>query len=93
MIGVTERAKQELKNILTANVDNPQATLRLTAGDQGQLGLGIDIEQLGDQIVEHEGSKVLVVEEALATALEGVTLDVQDTDEGPKLVVSKEPES
>ena len=63
MITVTESAKKELQNILSANVDNPQARLRLTTDNQGQLGLGIDVEQAGDQVVEHEDSKVLVVEE------------------------------
>ena len=91
MITITESAKQELKNILSANADNPQARLRLTTDNQGQLGLGIDIEQPGDQVVEHKGSAVLVVEEGLAASLEGVTLDTQDTPEGPKLIVSQEP--
>ena len=39
MIGATERAKQELKRILNANTDKPEACLRLTSNDQGQLGL------------------------------------------------------
>ena len=89
MIGVTERAKEELKRILTDNVDNPQAGLRLTAGESGQLGLGIDIETKDDQVVEHDGSKVLIVENGLAASLEEITLDVEDTAEGPNLVLVK----
>ena len=88
MIGVTESARQELKRILSAKVDMPQARLRLTARGQGQLGLGIDIEMPGDEVVEHEGSKVLIVEHRLATSLEGVTLDVEDTPQGLQLVIS-----
>jgi Fe-S cluster assembly iron-binding protein IscA len=42
MIGVTERAKQELKKMLAANTDEPESCLRLTANEQGQLGLAID---------------------------------------------------
>ena len=90
MIGVTERAKQELKRILTENVDNPQAVLRLVTGEEGQLGLGIDVETKNDQVVEHEGSKVLIVENGLATSLKGITLDVEDTTEGAKLVIVKD---
>ncbi len=90
MITVTESARQELKNILSANVDNPEARLRLTTDSQGQLGLNIDIERPGDQVVEHEDSRVLVVEETLATSLEGVTLEAHDTSEGPKLVCISE---
>ena len=87
MISVTEHARQELKSILSANVDHPQACLRLTAGEQGQLGLGIDIEASGDWVAEHEGSKVLLVENGLAASLEGMTLDVEDTGEGSELVI------
>ena len=90
MIEVTQRAKQELKKLLHTKVDNPQARLRLTATEKGQLGLNIDIEKQDDQVVEHEGSKVLVVEDGLAAKLSGVTIDVQDTPEGPQLVISTE---
>lgn len=90
MIGVTERAKEELKNILTANTDQPEACLRLTLNEQGQLGLAIDTERQGDQAVEHEESKVLLVEKDLADTLQGITIDVEDTEEGAKLVVSNE---
>jgi Fe-S cluster assembly iron-binding protein IscA len=93
MIEVTERAKQELKRILSDNVDNPLAALRLSATNEGGLGLSIDVEKTGDKVVECEDSKVLLVEEALADDLTGVTLDVEDTEEGPRLTVFKESES
>jgi len=83
MIGVTERARQELKRILTANTDKPEACLGLTANEQGQLGLAIDVEKQGDQAVEHEDSKVLLVEEDLVDILQGITIDVEDTPEVP----------
>ena len=92
MIGVTERAKEILKAILSDHVDNSQASLRLIPDSEGQLGLGIDIEQPEDQVVEHEGSKVLVVEKGLADTLKGVTIDAEDTPEGPELVISGEPQ-
>jgi len=91
MIDVTERARQELKRILSQKVDMPQARLRLVARGQGELGLGIDIEALGDQVVEYEGLKVLVVEPGLATELTGVTLDVDDTSERTELVICEKP--
>ncbi|MBA7530585.1 hypothetical protein ES705_22793 [subsurface metagenome] len=89
MIDVTERARQELKRILSRKVDMPQARLRLIANDHGGLGLGIDIEAPGDQVVECEGSKVLIVEPRLAANLKGVTLDVDDNSEGAELVISE----
>ncbi len=91
MIHVTERARQELKRILSEKVDWPEARLRLMAREQGKLGVGIDIEAPGDQAVEYEGIKVLIVEAGLASSIKGVTLDVDDTPEGVELVLSEKP--
>jgi len=87
MINVTEGARQELRRILLTNVDMPQACLRLLSRDQGELGLGIDIEMPGDELVEYDGSAVLVVEKGLAGNIEGITLDVDDTPNGTELVI------
>ena len=87
MIGITELAKQELKRILSDKVDNPLAGWRLTIGDEGRLHLAMDVEMPGDHVVEHEGSKVLMVEPLLAEGFEGVTIDVANTPEGPKLSI------
>ena len=87
MIKVTERAKQELKRLLSQNVDWPQARLRLMDRGKGNIGLGIDIEEPGDRVVECEGERVLICERGLATRLRGVTLDVDDTPEGAELVI------
>ncbi|MFQ5997140.1 MAG: hypothetical protein ACE5KP_05900 [Dehalococcoidales bacterium] len=87
MINVTERARQELKRILTASVDNWYARLRLIPRGEGRIGLGIDIEMPGDEVVEYEGSGLLVVEHELAASLEGVILDVEDNGEGAQLVI------
>jgi len=88
MIGVTERAKKELKRVLTDNVDHPEACLRLRTNDEGNLGLGIDIEKPGDKVVECEGSRVLVVAQVLADKLNDLLIDVEDTDEGSQLVIA-----
>ena len=73
MIVVTKRAKQELKRLLYSKVDNRYAGLRLTAGGQGQLGLGIDVEMPGDRVVQYGGSKVLLVEQGLDSSIRGIT--------------------
>ena len=90
MITVTERAKEHLKQALDANCDQdaeePQG-LRLGMLGQGQFGLGIDTEREGDEVVEHDGSKVLLVESELAGQLQGITIDVQPTDDGEQLVI------
>ena len=90
MINITARAKQALQKLLTANVDLAEGRLRLMDRGQGNLGLGVDIEMPGDELVEYDGSTVLVVERVLATNLKGVTLDVEDSVEGSKLVLDYE---
>jgi len=90
MINITMQAKQELKQILVAHVDLPQGRLRLMDRGQGKLGLGVDIEMPGDELVKYGGSTVLVVERGLAANLKGVTLDVEDSGNGSKLVIDYE---
>ena len=87
MINVTKRAKQELRRLLSENVDWPEARLRIMDRGQGIIGLGIDVEAPGDLIVECEGERVLICEPVLATSLKGITLDVDDTPKGTELVI------
>jgi len=89
MVTVTESAKQTLKEILTTHSDDPEVGIRLTFNPPGEFGVVLDKEAEGDQVVEHEGAKALLVAPELASVVEGVTLDVRDTPEGPKLVMSK----
>jgi len=84
---VTNGAKQLLLEALLANTDDPEVGLRLALGPGGQLALVLDKEAEGDQVVEHEGSKVLLVGAELAFVVDGVTIDVRDTEDGPRLVV------
>ena len=88
MLTVTDSAKQLLKETLSAHTDDPEIGLRLELKPPRQLGIVLDREAEGDQVVEHEGAKVLLVASELAPAVDGVTLDIQDTADGPKLAVS-----
>ena len=89
MITVTEEAMQYLKKLLLAHTNDPEAGVRLI-GRSGKLGVVLDKAAEGDQVIEHEGFKVLLVEQELAGILDEATLDVQDTPDGTGLVVSKE---
>ena len=88
MINVTEKAKKELRKLLSKTADWPGARFRLMDRGQGKLGLGIDLEARGDRAMEYEGVRVLVVEPELASRLQKVTLDVDETPAGPELVIS-----
>ncbi len=87
MITVTKRAKKELKRILSDKVDLWYGGLRLISNDQGRLGLGVDIQMPGDRVVVYEGSKVLLVEPELDSKLKGVTIDIEDTGKGHRLII------
>lgn len=90
MISVTDSAKKYLKNALLAHSDDPDISLRLVAKPGGQLGFMLDRETEGDQVVEHKGTKVLLVGEGLVPVVTGLILDVRDTAEGSELFLSRE---
>jgi Fe-S cluster assembly iron-binding protein IscA len=91
MLTVTENAKQYLKDTLLAHSSDPDVGLRLTLEPPRQFGLMLDSVGIGDHVVEHEGSKVLLVTPELVTLLNEVTIDTKDTPEGlKKLMISKE---
>ena len=91
MLSVTESAKQHLKKTLLAGTDDPDLGIRLTVGASGEYGVALDREAPGDHVVEHEGSKVLLVAHDVAEQLAELTLDTHDTPEEARLrLVPKE---
>jgi len=86
MLTVTDRAKVTLSRLKReCQIEDNDVGLRLSLAasvepGQGQFGLRADREALGDQVVEYGGSKVLLVEEALADALSDATIDAQPTE-------------
>ena len=90
MLTVTESAKELLKDMLAPHTDDPEMGLRLVLEPSGQGGLAVGREAEGDQVVEHDGFKVLLVGHELAPIVDRITIDVKDTEDGPKLVISKQ---
>jgi Fe-S cluster assembly iron-binding protein IscA len=99
MLTVTERAKETLARLKTAaeNGNGTDAGLRLFFGTAPtEFGLELDREKPGDQVVEHAGATVLLVDEALADALADATIDVEagaaergDATSGDELVITR----
>jgi hypothetical protein len=87
LFAVNRPAKEELKRILSDQADNPQIVVRLIPGRPGEFGFKMDTETTDDHIVEHEGSKVLLVNHELADTLEEYTLAFEDK----KFVMAKGP--
>jgi Fe-S cluster assembly iron-binding protein IscA len=88
MMIVTDEAKHELRETLLTNTDDPEICLRLAMKSPSEFGLALDREVEGDQVIEHEGSKVLLIGREVAVFADSLTLDVKDTPEGKKLVFS-----
>ena len=89
MVTVTTRAKEALARIrASANVSDPTVGLRLEKAAAGRFGLFPDQEKPGDQIVEHEGAKVLLIDDELTEALAGTKIDGEATDQGLQLVIA-----
>lgn len=89
MLTVTERAAQELKGILQAHAVEPEQVLRLVREAQS-FSLRLDKESAGDEVVESEGTTILLIDEQLSPIVDGAVVDCIDTPEGPRLTITKE---
>ena len=89
MVTVSERAKERLlEQKQAAKLDDSALGLRVAPGPPGQWMLIADREREDDQIVEHRGSTVLLLDPVAQSALDGVQLDcVQTTDGEIELVL------
>jgi len=83
MVAVSERAKQKLlEQKQAANIAEPEIGLRVAAAPTGQWMLVADHVRGDDQVVEHMGSTVLLVDPVAQQALDGVRVDCLETAEG-----------
>ena len=89
MITVTGRAKEELETMLIDSEAGPDEGLRLLPKPGGRFILALDTEMSGDQVVEYEGYKVLLVGIEYFKILDRAVVDYRDTQHGPLLVVQK----
>ena len=88
MLTVSDRTKRRLKETLLELTDDPEIGLKLSLPLSGRPMVELDRGAEGDQVVEYEGAKVLLVPSDLAPIVHGKTLDVEDTANGLKLVIS-----
>lgn len=87
MISVTEHAKQVLKTTLIAMEADPDEGLRLLPSPDGEFALALDSQLPGDQVVDYEGLKVLLVGVEYFRLLNGKTVDCLETENGEVLIV------
>ena len=85
MLNVSRKAAAALQETLDQNRTEDADILRIAQTEQG-LALAIGKEHDGDQVVDHDEHHILAIDPSLADALDGATLDLADTPEGPRLV-------
>lgn len=89
MIKITEEARE-----LFLSVEHPEGTvLRLDPmidEDTGetQIGIATGEPQAEDQVVEHGGESLLHIAAPVSEALDGSTLDLVETPEGPSIGIT-----
>ncbi len=84
MLNVTKSALDRLSDRLARREAAHDVALRFTRRD-GRWKLGQDLERPGDVKFANEGRSVLLLDKSAAKAMAKMTLDVRDTDAGPRL--------
>jgi hypothetical protein len=94
MIAVTDRAKEQLLDMkLSANISEPDVGLRLEPAATGEWQLFPDQAIEGDQVVEHGGSKLLLIGADASDALGDRQVDCRETAPGQvQLVLTRSDE-
>ncbi|MFQ5915534.1 MAG: hypothetical protein ACE5JS_20380 [Nitrospinota bacterium] len=86
MLNLTEAAGAHLANLL-GEAEAPEDVAMRIVVQQNRLSLTLDKERPGDDTLAHEGRAVLVLDPGVSELLTERTLDVAETDEGPKLTI------
>ncbi len=89
MLKVTDKAKDELKELLLLCTKDGEDGIRLVYGSLGQFGLLLGQEKDGDKVIQHDGSKVLLIGSDLTGLLNGVTMDVENNGRKREFVMTK----
>jgi Fe-S cluster assembly iron-binding protein IscA len=96
MVTVTSEARVILDNLRgdaiaeepTLQEAQPSPALRLVI-QNSQAALALDQPRDGDQVIEHDGKPLLLVDPEIAQALADITIDVQETPEGGRLTLTR----
>ena len=82
MLYVTERALAALAAIRADSEANDEESILLYLEEDGTLGLALAEIEEGDNVIQREGEVAVIVADDLATALDGMMLDVLVSDDG-----------
>lgn len=86
---VTNEAAAALKQFLETQEREAEQVLRLVSDGEGNHGFSLDTPNSDDQVVEHQGEVVMVIEPAISNDLDDNTLDLKETPSGVSLTLYK----
>ena len=86
MLSMTEAAGAHLAGLLERD-EAPEDVVARLEQEEGEIALRRGHAHPGDSAFAHEGRTVLVLHDELCKELADHTLDVEDSDEGPQLLL------
>ncbi len=86
MLTVTDEATQYLREKLKK--ESAPGAFRIVKGENSYRTT-LDEAKEGDQVFEHEGENYLLLDSEVGEALSSVTLDVKESPEGTRLILSR----
>jgi hypothetical protein len=89
MVTLVDGAAQVLRVTLAQLRTVPSQTFRLVSSPGGGFGLGLDQQRVGDVVVTANGEKILLMAPDIAEALGEARIDIEDTEEGRRVVISR----
>lgn len=92
---VTKSAREELKRMLETREMPPGKFFRLATPPtwtlEGDFGIVMDEDRLGDSLIEYQGQVVLLVDPELGKQLMNATFDFTMSPQGPRFKLDVRP--
>ena len=88
-LNVTQQAAAALKQYLESQDREENQVLRLVSDREGNHSFTLDTPNPGDQVVEHQGETVMVIEPEISEDLTDNVLDLTETPTGIGLTLYK----
>ena len=89
MVTLVDRAALVLRVTLAQLRTVPGQTFRLVLRPGGSFGLGLDQQRVGDEVIITNGEKILLLAPDIVEALGEARIDIEDTEEGRWVVISR----
>ena len=88
---MTAPTTEKIRKDLQAAATEPEVAIRLTPSPSmlNRIEMVLDKGKEGEQVVESEGVKILLLDPEIAKALGGMVIDYEQTPQGERFTISK----